>query len=197
MNSAWFDLLTVQRTLPSRDAETSLLHFDGAVMQSYAYPSRASEVVFCRGNPDNMFCRNGHGFDPTRLNLPESLLEVRQSSLGEDVGRGVFTTKDIPLHSYLALDQVVHPVYISPAAHDLAYEMHEAFGEDSWGKITAIYGWHYGHAFSHHVCEGVGFGCFAPSLFVFRVYPSVLLLYSQKEIRLTYVLFVFLFLSAG
>jgi hypothetical protein len=38
--------------------ESSLLHFDGAVMQGYSYPSKASEVVFCRGNPDSKYCNN-------------------------------------------------------------------------------------------------------------------------------------------
>jgi hypothetical protein len=146
----------VNRTLPTRDGTLSLLHFDSAVMQGYKYPSRASEVVFCRGNPENIYCRNGHGFDPERPNY-EGALKVAPSTLGENAGRGVFATIALPMHSYLDLSQVVHPVYMSPTAHDIAGKSYFTLGELYWGSIVGLYGWSYGLSFSHHVREHCSF----------------------------------------
>jgi hypothetical protein len=151
--SSWFDLLTVRRTLPARDGGPSLLHFDGAVMRGYAHPSRASEVVFCRGKPDDFYCKNGHGFDPARPDLPESV-EVRASSLGEHAGRGVFATQDIPWLSYVNLKEAVHAVHMNGASLELASKMYDRYEEGHIGGfIVAMYGWSYGEVLSHHVSE--------------------------------------------
>ena len=57
--SSWHDMQIDQRTLPTPAGDSSLLHFDGAVMQGYSYRSRASEVVFCRAYPQK--CKEGRG----------------------------------------------------------------------------------------------------------------------------------------
>lgn len=49
--SSWFDLAIKQRTQPLNGGDSSLLHFDGGVMEGYSHPSRASEVVFCQDKP--------------------------------------------------------------------------------------------------------------------------------------------------
>jgi len=61
--SSWHNLHVDQRTLPSRTGDSSLLHFDGAVMKGYSYPSKASGVVFCRGYPESPFCQQGRGLE--------------------------------------------------------------------------------------------------------------------------------------
>eukprot|EP00531_Pseudo-nitzschia_arenysensis_P015021 CAMPEP_0116124860 /NCGR_PEP_ID=MMETSP0329-20121206/5507_1 /TAXON_ID=697910 /ORGANISM="Pseudo-nitzschia arenysensis, Strain B593" /LENGTH=676 /DNA_ID=CAMNT_0003618871 /DNA_START=111 /DNA_END=2142 /DNA_ORIENTATION=+ len=59
--SSWHNMHIDQRTLPSTTGDSSLLHFDGAVMKGYSYPSKASGVVFCRGYPESPFCKSGRG----------------------------------------------------------------------------------------------------------------------------------------
>jgi len=59
--SSWHNMHVDQRTLPSINGDSSLLHFDGAVMKGYSYPSKASGVVFCRKYPDLSFCKKGRG----------------------------------------------------------------------------------------------------------------------------------------
>lgn len=166
-NGAWLDLKIASLTYPTIDGNPELLHFDGAVMQSYAYPSRASEVVFCRGNPDSTHCKDGHGFDPERPHIPSSQLEVKMSSEGENVGRGLFAKVDIPEYSYVALDQAVHPVHIEPDTTAVALAMRDKLehGEDYPGQIVMTYGANYGHAMSHHVSFGTAGDCFV-SIFV-------------------------------
>lgn len=60
-HSAWHNMKIDQRTLPSTSGDSSLMHFDGAVMKGYSYPSKASGVVFCRAYPDSSFCKSGRG----------------------------------------------------------------------------------------------------------------------------------------
>jgi hypothetical protein len=152
-NNAWLDLKIATLTYPTIDGETELLHFDGAVMQSYSHPTRASEVVFCRANPDSFHCKDGHGFDPERPKIPASQLDVKMSSVGENAGRGLFTKQDIPEYSYVALDQVVHPVHIEPDSTAVALAMRDKLEDGSYypGQIVMTYGANYGHALSHHV----------------------------------------------
>jgi len=60
--SSWHNMHIDQRTLPSTTGDSSsLLHFDGAVMKGYSYPSKSSGVVFCRGYPESSFCKKGRG----------------------------------------------------------------------------------------------------------------------------------------
>jgi len=61
--SSWHNMHIDQRTLPSTTGDSSLLHFDGAVMKGYSYPSKASGVVYCRGYPESPFCKKGRGLE--------------------------------------------------------------------------------------------------------------------------------------
>lgn len=61
--SSWHNMHIDKRTLPSPNGDSSLLHFDGAVMKTYSYPSKASGVVFCRGYPESRFCKEGRGME--------------------------------------------------------------------------------------------------------------------------------------
>ena len=61
------------------------------------------------------------------LNVPEYQLQVRRSGMGENSGRGVYSTVDIPAGSYLALESAVHCVLYSQDTTKLVYEI----GDDS------------------------------------------------------------------
>jgi hypothetical protein len=148
---SWYDLAISQRIRATWSGESSLLHFDGALMQSYAHPSRSSEVVFCRTHPDSTFCPDDHGFDPERPNVPASAFEIRPSTLGETAGRGVFAIETIPLFSYLSLDNAVDPVYFNPLAFRLVSMMYERFGDEHDIQIMQFYSLYYGLVTSFHV----------------------------------------------
>lgn len=137
-------------------------------MLTYQFPSKPIEVVFCRGHPHIKECREGHGFDPERLNVPLSSLEVKQSSLGERVGRGVFATIDIPQQSYVGLEKLIPIVYGNPQTYDLMgmWEFHnETIYNYYRGEHLEVYTHGYGHIFSYHV-SGVVEVCFVHSSFV-------------------------------
>jgi hypothetical protein len=146
-----YDLSISQRIWPTTSGETTLLHFDGALMQAYSRPSRSSEVVFCRTHPESTFCPEGHGFDPARPNIPASTFEVRSSTLGENAGRGVFATETVPAYSYLALDEAVDPVYFHPLCLRLVSKMVEQFGKNFDIQIMQFYSLYYGLVTSFHV----------------------------------------------
>jgi hypothetical protein len=122
-------------------------------MKSFRYPSKGSEVAFCRLRPDVKDCKNGHGFDPERHNIPMSSLEVKTSSLGENVGRGVFAKRHIPQNSYIGLDKLIPPIYVSPYAYDISTELNKIslVYSNFYGKKLETYANVYGHYFSRHV----------------------------------------------
>jgi len=108
-----------KRTIATKYGESPLFYFDGATMHSYAYPSKASEVVFCRRHGDLQNCKVGHGFDQENESLPVSVIEVRTL----DNRRGVFATRDIPQSSYIGLEDAVHGVYVKSPASNLLDRM--------------------------------------------------------------------------
>ncbi len=110
------------RIIPTKSGKSSLLFFDGATMESYAFPSKASEVVFCRRYSDLPNCKIGHGFNQEKENLPISTIELRST---ED-GRRVFATRDIPNMAYIGLEDAVHGVYVKSPTSNLLQKMAES-----------------------------------------------------------------------
>ena len=153
-SSAEIDLKMAKRGMRTKTGDSPFFFFDGATMQTYHFPSKGSEATFCRHAPNVTDCKAGHGFDPTRMNLPLSALFVNQSSLGENAGRGVFARMDIPLHSYVGLDKLVPHIQMGVHTLDLisSWEkympvVHEFyFSEDLY-----IYTHGYGHYYSPNV----------------------------------------------
>ena len=136
------------------------MYFDGATMMSYRYPSKNSEAVFCRREPVPDGCEDGHGFDLDRVNIPIDALEVKNTSaaLGENIGRGVFATMDIPRLAYVGLEKLVQTVYIEPSAYALirSWDHHDyRYG----AEILARYATAYGHSFSRQVSLRASYFC--------------------------------------
>jgi hypothetical protein len=143
-----------ERSLSTVDGSSPFLYFDGPTMSTYHFPSKETEVVFCRGNPHLENCREGHGFDPERRSFPISSLEVKQSSLGERTGRGVFAKVDIPRQSYVGLEKLIPIIYGSPQTYNLMANW-EYYNETIYdyyrGEHLEVYVHGYGHIFSYHV----------------------------------------------
>lgn len=165
-NSALVELKIRQRLLPAKDGSTPLYYFDGPRMQTAHYPSKPTEAVFCRGNPDVRDCQVGHGFDPERRNLPLSSLEVKPSTI-EKAGRGVFAAVDIPQQSYVGLESLLPIIYGSPQTYDLMARWWERIPwvyQRWWGEELEVYTHGYGHVFDysggHEVFVDSTFHCF-------------------------------------
>ena len=62
---------------------------------------------------------------PETPNFSSEHFEVKTSSAQERAGRGVFATTDIPLHSFIMLEETVHPVVIEVETMSLIYQMGE------------------------------------------------------------------------
>ena len=157
-SSAEINLKMAKRGTRTKKGKSPFLFFDGSTMRTYRYPSKGSEVTFCRHAPNATDCTHGHGFDPERVNLPCSDLFVGQSTLGEKAGRGVFARTHIPHHSYVGLDKLVPHIKISSPTMDLISgwwkhmpTVYEYYGGDD----LLIYAHGYGHYYSPHVSEGM------------------------------------------
>lgn len=165
-NSALVDLNIRKRTIFEKvhpDDDLPFQTFDGASMQTLLYPSKASENIFCQENHENKACKNGHGFDPERVNLPASAtVEVKQSSLGPKAGRGVFAKVDIPRLSYVGLDVLVPVIHFDPQAYRMVTDFYRVppftyydYYSEYWGVSLETYIHGYGHLSSYRGLEDV------------------------------------------
>ena len=154
-DTSMIDLKMHQRSMITKAGGSPFLHFDGATMKSYRYPSKGSEVAFCRYNPKVTDCANGHGFDSEKDEVALSSLEVRPSSLGEKVGHGIFAKKDIAKNSYIGLDDLIQSVYINPYAFGIMEDMNEIpwVSSDYYGKTLETYRDDYGQFISSQVSQ--------------------------------------------
>jgi hypothetical protein len=169
-NEAQINLKIHQRSIPTVDGTPPFKYFDGASMMEYLFPSKTSEIVYCRRNPTPAGCDKGHGFEIDRIEFPIDDLYVGPSSLGEKAGRGTFTSRDLPAKSYVGLRELVHAVYADPATYRLIRHWrkprkHWTF-EKYWGPTVWSYIDGYGHAFNRRVS-------------VLSSFSSSLLLFSQ------------------
>ena len=152
-DSSLVDLKIHQRGMITKSGGSPFHFFDGVTMQSYRYPSKGSEVAFCRLRPQLEDCKNGHGFDPELRDIPLTSLEVKTSSLGENVGRGVFAKERIPQNSYIGLAKLINSIYINPNALNILIDLNKIpwVRSDFYGKQLEIYASEYGHYYSRHV----------------------------------------------
>ena len=63
-------------------------------MQRYRFPSKPSEVVYCRGNPAPESCKDGHGVDPERMHILASALDLKPGNSTEDESTGLKAKSD-------------------------------------------------------------------------------------------------------
>lgn len=136
-NEAEIELAIRKRIIETKSGLPSLRYFDGSTMLVYQRPSKRVETVFCRRVPTPFECTYdslGFGFEPRRPNIDMSHFEVRMSLAGEKAGRGLFSKVDIPVGTFLSIEQVPHSVYFPPGTYELINEMVD-FLEDSFGMF--------------------------------------------------------------
>jgi len=148
-NPSVVDLKIRKRSIPTIDGGSPFKFFDGPTMQTFYFPPKQIEVVYCRGHQNARYCKEGYRFDPERKNLPmSSTLEVRQSSIGKEAGRGVFAKIDIPEKSYIGLENIIQPISGDAHSYDLIMKSHDTT-EYYWGSILYTYIHDYGEIHSH------------------------------------------------
>lgn len=144
-NPSLVNLKIRTRSMETVDGGSPFKYFDGATMQSFYYPDRFIADVWCKDSPDSKNCERGQGFDQNRENLPLSTIEVRNSSVGENAGKGVFATADIPRGSYIGLkEQVSGTVRAKAQTYDTFLKTSELSGgkllDSALGSYIREYG---------------------------------------------------------
>jgi hypothetical protein len=143
LNEAHFNV-EIHRRIRHTSAHSYLQfeYFDSAAMTPIEFPSKASEVAYCKNRPTSEKCQEGHGFDPEILDFPVELLKAQKSSMGEGAGKGVFTTVDIPAGSYIGSKSLSHVVRNQWKTNELmdSLQTHNViFREFEGGEITHFY----------------------------------------------------------
>lgn len=124
-NEAELELAIHRRLRKTYSGGPPLKYFDGATMKQYQVPSRAWQKMQCKQTPTPLQCTEfgsiNSGFYPNAPHFPSSVLEVKASSMGENVGRGIFATVDIPKGALIGQELAGYEVYFSPLASGVLY----------------------------------------------------------------------------
>jgi hypothetical protein len=163
-SSAEIDLKIRKRGMMAEGSASPFLYFDGATMTSYRYPSKGSEVSFCRSHPTTHDCVQGHGFDPERADLPFSTLGVKNTN---NVSEGVVAKADIPQHNYIGLEKVVPKVFLPSKSVQLILRMTNIF-PSFWGELLENFAQQIGTSNSTPSHVSV---CFQSESFIHRAIP--------------------------
>jgi hypothetical protein len=86
-NSAEINLKIRKRSMDALGGGSLFLHFDGATMESFRFPSKGSEVSFCRERHSSRDCVAGRGLNSQGLNLSlaSSAREARNTFILHEV----------------------------------------------------------------------------------------------------------------
>jgi hypothetical protein len=88
-------------------------YIDGPMLRRYNRPPKAWESLYCSFPEHKRVCKYLNGYDPEVPNIPRESFEVRTSSIGKHVGRGLFTKVDIAEGSYFMQEVSIHQVKFS------------------------------------------------------------------------------------
>jgi hypothetical protein len=138
---AEINLKMQKRSIHTLDGRSPFVYFDGATMNAYRYPSQASVDVFCLREPTPPGCKDHvHGFDPNVKNFRADQFNVTTTNTGARDGRGIVAKVDVPLNSFLTLEQTVYPIIIEPSAGELIERMsyHAIGDEHNLGTVRAF-----------------------------------------------------------
>lgn len=84
-----------------------------------------------------------NGFDPNIPNVMRSSFEVKTSSLGKNVGRGLYTKVNIQEGSYLMQEVTVHQLKFSVQSYSIIKStenlINEAFDSREAGEVNIGY----------------------------------------------------------
>ena len=160
-NEAEVNVEVVRRTIKTKSGSPIFQYFDGATMQLFQLPSKRFETIFCKAEPRPESCDDLRGYDPLIPNADISHFEVKVSGAGENAGRGLFATRDIPQGAYFSIEAASRSVDFPPNTVRLITEM-EALSDELTPVECYMHG--YGFQGQHHV--SVSYSHHLPSTFM-------------------------------
>lgn len=133
-NPSLVNLKIRERAINTVDGGSPFKFFDGATMQSFYYPAKFIETVWCRSSPDSEYCNEGHGFDHDREDLP----------LDENASEGVLAGVD----SYIGLkDKVSGAIHAEAQTYETFLKTSKLNDGKFWGVAIDSYIHGYGRIF--------------------------------------------------
>jgi len=149
-----------QRIKRSNSGQSMLKYFDSTVMKSYEVPNKVYETVFCRKLPTPESCYQFDG--DSSLSIGD--LEVRQSQVGDNGGRGLFTKIDIAKNSPIVLPESINNVFFPSSTVDGIKHVIDYY-EDAPVKVVFDYmdgyGWETNMRGHDEYCVDASILCFA------------------------------------
>jgi hypothetical protein len=117
--------------------QASFPSFDAVSFARQAKPSKVWESIYCSAS-DQYYkhkhhqdqCQFFNGFNPLTQNVGKAQLEVKPSSLGPAVGRGLFSKDNIPAGSFMLLGHMAHYVIFKPRVAAQVYVVNGYFFPD-------------------------------------------------------------------
>ncbi len=138
-NEAEAQVAIHHRILRTHSGAPALKYFDGATLKGYQVPHKVFESTFCRQDPTPEGCAKGN----RKIDdIPQSSLQVKQSSIGDVSGRGVFTKVDIKKGMSIGREAASNPLYFPPSATQMI--THYDYGSEEISKVFDYmdgYGW--------------------------------------------------------
>ena len=133
-SAAEIDVAIHERTLKTISKTPTLKHFDGSTMLNYQQPHKSYEVNYCTRFGVEDLC-------PVPTKAPDVSvddLEVRNSEVGPNSGRGVFTKVDIPKGSTIAKQTASQAVHIPPSSVHRMSELLDARPDLSETELSKV-----------------------------------------------------------
>jgi len=137
---AELDYQIYARTFLTHSGTPALKFFDSSTMKRYQLPTKGHEVVYCRKDPVPNSC-NAFNIKTGTLDYPISNFEVKESTVGNDGGRGVFTKVDIKEGSMLAMADNLKYVHIPSSTVQVLENMHYNAPFDVGRVLDYVYGY--------------------------------------------------------
>jgi len=138
-----------ERILKTESGEPALKFVDSITMNSYLLPTKGHETVYCRKDPMPDSCAISLK-QKNVVDVPISNFEVKNSTIGEYGGRGVFTKIDIKKGTSLARDEQSVVVEILPYTLSVMEYLKEAVDsdDDEIFNIDDVLNYVYGYGWS-------------------------------------------------
>lgn len=138
-NQAEVDFMIFNRLDDSISESNQLKHFDGATMMRYQTPPKIWESIFCGFHDQPTECKTLRGLDPNLLNFATDQFEIKESSLGENAGRGVFARVDVPKGSLIMQEQAQHKMHFTRKTMDFIEKYLDAIPAASRLSILEVF----------------------------------------------------------
>lgn len=128
-NEAEISIQLQKRIKRTKSGQSALKRFDAPTMLEYQVPPKPFETNYCR--QCNVPAECADTFDGCKFNVPRDDLVVHKSSVGENAGRGLFTTRDIPSDACLIAEDNPTSIQMLPTTWSVIEAMHEGLIDDN------------------------------------------------------------------